>query len=103
MNKYTIEVYLKDMTGYESTTTLFDLSYLELLETYAIINAFKFNEAKIVLKTTDISARSISFEEFIISISAEKMISEINQHWIICPNKYLKNSRRCLNSSFFVN
>lgn len=80
MNKYTIEVYLKDMTGYESTTTLFDLSYLELLETYAIINAMKFNETKIMLQTSEISSRLISIEEYIFNNSAEKMISEINQH-----------------------
>lgn len=77
MSKYTIEVFLKDLTGFESTTILFDLSYLELLETYALISALKFHEAKVMLQTKEINTRSISFEEFVLSNSTEKMICEL--------------------------
>lgn len=78
MNKYTIEVLLKDLTGYESTTMLFDLSYLELLETYALISALKYHETMIYIYTADNQSKIITIEEFIISKSAEKVICELN-------------------------
>ena len=76
MNKYTIEIYLKDMTGYESTTTLIDLSYLDLLETYSLINALKFYEAKIFLTLTESNNEVMTIEEFIIFNSTERLICE---------------------------
>lgn len=80
MSKYTIEVIQKDLKGYEYTTTLFDLSYLELLETYALINALEFHEVKIMLHTKVNGKQLTSIEDFIINKSTEKMIYDLSRN-----------------------
>jgi len=80
MSKYTIEVFLNDVTGFESVTTLSGLNYFELLETYALINALKYHEAKILLHTNESKKQLISIEDFIFNISTEKMIYELSQN-----------------------
>lgn len=80
MSKYTIEVFLNDVTGFESVTTLSGLTYFELLVTYALINALKYYEAKILLHANENNKQLISIEEFIINISAEKITNELSQN-----------------------
>ena len=80
MNKYTIDVFLTDVTGYQSATTLLDLTYLELLEAYALINALKYHEAEILLHLAESNKEVMTIEEFIIFNSAERMIYELNQN-----------------------
>ena len=88
MSKYTIEVFLNDVTGFESVTTLSGLTYFELLETYALINALKYHEAKILLHSNESNKQLISIEAFINNISTEKMIYELSHKWSACPNNY---------------
>lgn len=80
MSKYTIEVFLNDVTGFESVTTLSGLTYFELLETYALINALKYHEAKILLYTTESVKQPITIEELIFTKSVEKITCDLSQN-----------------------
>jgi len=66
MQKYTIDVNLKDDTGFEIERTITELSYHNLLEVYALINALEFEHQSIQVHPANSHLSKISIQDFII-------------------------------------
>lgn len=72
MQKYIIDVDLKDDTGFEVKRTITELSYHDLLEVYALINALEFEHQSIQVHPANSHLSKISIQDFIILNLASK-------------------------------
>lgn len=66
MEKYTIDIYLVDEVGFETNSTLCDITHLQLMELYALTSALKFPTKKILIHSKDLKRPKLCIEEYII-------------------------------------
>lgn len=76
MTKYTIEIHHVEGSGFDPITILNNISYLKVLELYALITALKFPIKEILVRSYDISKKNTSIDKFIISKSSEQLVKE---------------------------
>lgn len=69
MKKYTIEIHHVKGSWFEPTTTLHNLSYLEIIELYAFTKAYKLPLSEIIVVSCNNLKLRICVEEFIIQES----------------------------------
>lgn len=77
MTKYTIEIHHVEGNWFEPTTTIHNLSYIKLLELYALITALKFSTIKILLYLKNDNKSKVTIEDFIVSAAASRLIEEL--------------------------
>lgn len=53
MEKYTIDIYLVDESGFETNTTLYNLSLSQLMKLYALTTVLKFTKKSILIHSQD--------------------------------------------------
>lgn len=69
MEEYTIEIHHAEGSWFEPTSTLHNLSYLEIVELYAFTKAYKFPLSNTIVVSYNNFKSGIYVEEFIIQQS----------------------------------
>lgn len=77
MTKYTIEIHHVDEICFDTTTILRSVSYLKLLELYALIMALKFPTEEIMIQIQDHPTSKMCIEDFIVNTLADRLIAKI--------------------------
>lgn len=89
MEKYTIEVYLVDEIGFETNITLYDISYSQAIELYALATVLNFQTKKIFIHLHEYFNSRVCIEELIILRTTNQLIEEIESN--TCSARDLKN------------
>lgn len=77
MTKYTIEIHHVEGSGFDPITILNNISYLKVLELYALITALKFSTKEILVEIQINSSKKIQLERLLIIKAADKLMREL--------------------------